>query len=98
MYDMAETTVQYDAVKYPNFKEYLWFEAHEEELLRSYFGRYIVIKGEQVIGDYGSRKLARQQTLQHHKPGTFIIHLCVDKDPRRAPRLSGRQLITVDAK
>jgi hypothetical protein len=95
---MAEAKVQYDAVKYPNFKEYLWFEAHEAELLHRYFGRYIVIKDEQVVGDYGSRKLARQQTLKHHKPGTFIIHLCAEEDPRRTPRLSGRQLVTVDAK
>jgi hypothetical protein len=56
---MAEATISYNAAKYPNFKEYLWFEAHEEELLRQYFGRYIVIKNEQVIGDYGTRKLAR---------------------------------------
>ena len=90
---MEAAKVQYDAVKYPNFKEYLWFEAHEAELLRNYFGRYIIIKDEQVIGDYGSRKLARQQTLKHHKPGTFIIHLCAEKDMRRAPRLNRRQLI-----
>lgn len=95
---MAEAIVQYNEAKYPNFKEYLWFEAHEAELLRQYFGRYIVIKDEQVIGDYGTRKLARQQTLKNHKPGTFIIHFCADKDPRRVPRLTGRQLITVDAK
>lgn len=95
---MTEAKTQYDAIKYRNFKEYLWFEAHEEELLRRYFGRYIVIKGEEVIGDYGSRKLARQQTLKHHRPGTFIIHLCAEKDQRRAPRLNGRQLISVDAK
>ncbi len=95
---MAEAKVQYDMIKYPNFKEYLWFEEHEAELLRQYFGRYIVIKDEQVIGDYGSRKLARQQTLKHHQPGTFIIHFCVEKDLPRAPRLSGRQLVTVDAK
>ena len=29
---MAEAQVQYDMVKYPNFKEYLWFEEHEAEL------------------------------------------------------------------
>jgi len=94
---MAEAQVQYDMVKYPNFKEYLWFEEHEAELLRQYFGRYIVIKDQQVIGDYGSRKLARQQTLEHYQPGTFIIHFCGEKDQHRAPRLSGRQLVTVDA-
>jgi hypothetical protein len=97
IYLMAEATIQYNTLKYPNFKEYLWFEAHEAELLNRYFGRYIVVKDEQVIGDYGTRKLARQQTLQQHKPGTFIIHRCAETDPRRAPRLNGRKLVTVDA-
>ena len=95
---MTAETAQYDTLKYPNFKEYLWFEAHEAELLRRYFGRYIVIKDEQVIGDYGSRKLARMQTFKHHLPGSFIIHFCAEKEERRAPRLNGRQLVSVDAK
>ncbi len=95
---MAEATISYNAAKYPNFKEYRWFEAHEEELLHQYIGRYIVIKDEQVLGDYGTRKLARQETIKNHKPGTFIIHFCVEKDPRRAPRLNSRQLVSVDAK
>jgi hypothetical protein len=83
--------------RYPNFKEFLWFESNEQELLRRYFGRYIVIKDEQVIGDYGSRKVARHETLKQHKPGTFIIHLCEEKDPRRTPRLIGHQFISVNA-
>jgi hypothetical protein len=94
---MAETTVSYDAGKYPNFKEFLWFEAYEQELLRQYSGRHIVIKDEQVIGDYGSRKLARQQTLKNHKPGTFIIHFCAENEPRRVPKLIDCQLISVNA-
>ena len=95
---MSTVSLTYNISKYPNFKEYLWFEANEEDLLRQYFGRYIVIKDEKVIGDYGSRKLARLQTLKSHEPGTFIIHFCAEKDPRRAPRLIGRQLIGIDAK
>jgi hypothetical protein len=93
---MENTTVQYNAEKYPNFKEYLWYEAHEEELINRYFGRYIIIKEGQVIGDYGSRKLARQQAVKLHKPGTFIIHHCIEPDPRRAPRLIGHRLVTVN--
>ena len=41
---MENTIVQYNAEKYPNFKEFLWYEQHETELLRHYLGRYLVIK------------------------------------------------------
>ncbi|MCC7246804.1 MAG: hypothetical protein IT269_14055 [Saprospiraceae bacterium] len=95
---MTEATIRYNAVKYPNFKEYLWYEANEKELLKQYQGRYIVIKNEQVIGDYESRKQARQETLKNHESGSFIIHLCSIGDPRRAPRISGRQIVVVDTK
>ena len=95
---MGKTAVQYDAEKYPNFKEFLWYEEHEAELLRRYLGRYLAIKDGSVLGDYGSRKLARQHTIAQHKPGSFIIHLCVEKDPSRMPRLHGHKLIAVDEK
>ena len=84
--------------KYPNFKEYLWFKKHEPVLMQRYFGRYVVVKDEKIIGDYGSRKLARQQTIQNHKPGTFIIHLCTTADTRRVPRVRGRQIVVIDGK
>ncbi len=95
---MEKQQVEYDAEKYPNFKEYLWFKEHEEELMQRFYGRYIVIKEEEVIGDYGSWRLARQQTVKDHKPGTFIIQYCMERDPRWAPRLIGHKLITVDGK
>lgn len=95
---MEKEQVQYDAEKYPNFKEYLWFKENEEELMKRYYGRYIVIKDEKVIGDYGSWRLARQQTVKEHKPGTFIIQHCMERDPLWAPRLIGHKLITVDGK
>ena len=95
---MEKQPVQYDLTKFPNYKEYLWYKEHEEELMRRYYGRFIVIKDGQVIGDYGSRKLARQQTVKHHKPGTYLIHQCVEPDLRRAPRLNNHQLVTIDGK
>ena len=95
---MENTVVQYNADKYPNFKEFLWYEQHEAELLRRYLGRYLVIKDEKVLGDFSSRKIARQHTVPNHTPGTFIIHLCAEKDPKRMPRIRGHKLITVDGK
>jgi len=95
---MEKDKIQYDAEKYPNFKEYLWFKENEEELMRRYYGRYIVIKDEKVMGDYGSWRLAWSQAVKQLelKPGTFIIHLCVKRDPLRAPRLTGRKFISVN--
>ncbi len=85
---MEKATVQYDVAKYPNFKEYFWFKAHEEELLLRYFGRYLLIKDEKVVGDYDTRRLASIEAHKHFKPGTYIIHQCVKKEPLRfSPRL-----------
>ena len=95
---MENTVIQYNAEKYPNFKEYLWFKEHEETLMRRYYGRYIVIKNEQIIGDYGSWRLARQLTVKEHKPGTFIIQHCTERDPRWAPRLNRHKIVTVNGK
>ncbi|MBK6998175.1 MAG: hypothetical protein IPH31_26085 [Lewinellaceae bacterium] len=55
-------------------------------------------KNEQVIGDFESRKAARLVALKLHKPGTFIIHHCVEEKASLAPRLYGRQLVTIDKK
>lgn len=79
-----------------NYKEFLWYKKHESELLERYFGRYLVIKNEAVVADYGTKTLAWQETIKTHKPGTFIIHHCVPIDPRKLPRLVNRQFVTVD--
>ena len=84
---MENEVKPYDAQKYPDFKEYLWFKANKEELMARYNGRYIVIKDEKIIADYGSFRVAWQITVRDHKPGTFIIHQCMEPDPRRTPRL-----------
>lgn len=95
---MEKQPAQYDAARFPNFKEYLWFKEHEEELMGRYYGRYLVIKDEEVLGDYGSWRLAWSQAINRLQlePGTFIVHLCEKRDPRRAPRLTGRKLISVN--
>ncbi len=87
---MEKEAIQYDAAKYPNFKEYLWYKEHEEELMKRYYGRYIVIQDNAVLGDYGSWRLAWSQALNRLQlePGNFIIHQCVKKEPlRMSPRL-----------
>ena len=77
------------------FKEFLWYEAHEAEILKRYLGRFIVIAGNEIVGDFGSLAAALQETLKHRKPGTFIIQHALPANPKRSPRLRNHQLVTI---
>lgn len=79
----------------PNYSEFLWYKKHEESLLNEYLGRYIVIKNEEVIGDYDSKTQAWKATIATHAPGSFIIHHCVPVDIKRLPRLASRLFVTI---
>ncbi|MEK7255978.1 MAG: hypothetical protein AAB316_14600, partial [Bacteroidota bacterium] len=58
------------------YQAYLWYKEHEQELLQRYYGRYIVIKDEQVIADYADKVEGWYETIKTHKQGTFIVHYC----------------------
>ena len=36
----------------PLTKEFAWYIAHQDELVKKFDGRFVVIKGEAVIADY----------------------------------------------
>lgn len=62
-------------------KEYKYFEGHRGELLKKYLNKYIVIKGEKVLGDYDSEPEAYANTIKDHELGSFLIQLCLpDKE------------------
>lgn len=54
-------------------KEFQYFQEHQDELVREYRGKYIVIKDQEVLGAYGSEMEAYQTTVQDHEAGTFLI-------------------------
>jgi len=58
-------------------KEFKYYLDNQEELLKKYSGRVIVIVGEKVIGDYSTEIEAYTETIKTHKVGTFLIQLCV---------------------
>jgi len=58
-------------------KEFKYFLDHQEELLRKYEGRFVVIKNEKVIGDFGSEMEAYTETKKNHEVGTFLIQHCI---------------------
>lgn len=83
--------------KYPTYKEYLWYDAHKEQILKDYPGRFVVIYANKIIGHFGSIAAALDETLKHKEPGTFIIQHAIPSNSKSLPRLRNHQLITINA-
>lgn len=54
-------------------KEYNYFKKNKARLLKQYANKFIVIKGEQVVGHYDSQEEALKESSQKYKLGTFLI-------------------------
>jgi predicted Zn-dependent protease len=54
-------------------REFEYYRAHQEEIVKQYAGRYVVIKDQKVIGHYGDQLTAITETSKHHEPGTFLV-------------------------
>jgi hypothetical protein len=58
-------------------KEFKYYLDHQKDLLAKYKGRFIVIMNDEVIGDFGTEQEAYDETVKHHKVGTFLIQKCI---------------------
>lgn len=58
--------------------EYKYYLEHQQELLKQYKGRFVVIVGETVVGNYGTQAEAYLNSIKNHKLGTFLIQECTD--------------------
>jgi hypothetical protein len=58
-------------------KEFKYYIDHQGDLLKKYNGKFLVIKGEKVIGDYSSHSEAYNHASQTEKLGTFLIQHCI---------------------
>lgn len=57
-------------------KEFKYYLDHQEELIKKYKGRFIVIRNDEVIGDYSTEQEAYEKSKIIYKVGTFLIQLC----------------------
>lgn len=57
-------------------KEFKYYLKNQDELLKKFNGRFIVIKGDKVLGDYSSEIEALSETRKSHEVGTFLIQKC----------------------
>ena len=60
-------------------KEFKYYLDHQDELVKSHYGRYIIIKDEKVLGDYGSEieAILHAKNDLHFQIGTFLIKHCM---------------------
>ncbi len=54
-------------------KEFQYYLDHQEELVKEYDGKYIVIIGEKVVGSYDSELEAYESSKKKYELGTFLI-------------------------
>ena len=57
-------------------KEFQYYLDNQSELVKKYNGRVLVIKNEQVIGDYDNETDAVIETQKKHELGTFLVQKC----------------------
>jgi len=57
-------------------KEFNYYLEHQDELVKKYNGKYIVIKDCQVIGAFDSELEAVETTAKGHELGTFLVQKC----------------------
>ena len=60
--------------------EFKYYQDNKEHFLAEYKGKFIVIKGEEVIGTYDDRIVAIEETKKIHKLGTFLVHEVIEND------------------
>lgn len=56
--------------------EFKYYLQNQDELVNKYNGKYIVIKGNDVIGVFDSELQAFTETSKKHELGTFLIQKC----------------------
>jgi len=58
-------------------KEFKYFKTHQDELVKKYDGRVLVIIGDKVVGNYDTETEAYYDAASKYELGTFLIQQCV---------------------
>ena len=57
-------------------KAFEYYLEHQEELVKEYNGKFIVIKDQKILGAYDSEIEAIETTTKEHEMGTFLVQKC----------------------
>ncbi|MCY3627049.1 MAG: hypothetical protein OXG88_05360 [Gammaproteobacteria bacterium] len=56
-------------------REFDYYLKHQDEFVKKYYGKYIVLKNDEVIGTFDTATLAVLETSKTHELGTFLVQL-----------------------
>ncbi|MDR3189209.1 MAG: DUF5678 domain-containing protein [Prevotellaceae bacterium] len=59
-------------------KEFKYYLKHQNELVKEYNNRFVVIVGTKVVGAYDTFDEALFKTAEKYEPGTFLIQECTE--------------------
>ena len=68
-------------------KEFKYYLDNQDKLVEKYNGRVVVIRGEDVVGDYSSYEEAHFESKRKYEMGTFLLQLCTPGDEAYTVRL-----------
>lgn len=54
-------------------REINYYRKNKEKLKKLYSDKYIIIKGNEIIGTYDTHAIAYHEARKNHEVGTFII-------------------------
>lgn len=57
-------------------EEFQYYLDNQDELVKKYNGKFLVITGQKVVGSYDSNVDAFIQSKDKYAPGTFLIQRC----------------------
>ncbi len=60
----------------PLEKEFKYYLAHQDELVKKYNGKFVVIKDDKVIGVFDTKSEAIEEMTKKHELGTFLVQKC----------------------
>jgi hypothetical protein len=60
-------------------QEFKYYLEHQSELVKSHFGRYVIIKGEAILGDFGTEieAIIHAKNVLKLQLGTFLVQHCM---------------------
>lgn len=58
-------------------KEFQYYLDHQEELLKKYFNKFLIIKDQNVVSEFETKTEAYNYATEKFELGTFLIQHCL---------------------
>jgi len=58
-------------------QEFQYYLDHQQELVKKYQNKFLVIKGQEVVGIYDTKQEAYDEATSKFELGTFLIQHCL---------------------